>query len=146
MIEQHYAGVVENWDGRRVPARGSDSSGAPRGGPTADPMANRRRTLVGRFCPANRRKPSVGLEPTTPSLPWKVRTGMNGHMRARMGNFCLQPFTFGVPVHAGAWSPIPIVSCAQVTPPPAATCSRATRIASAAGIRGWPSSSAITPA
>src|ERR1039458_65385 len=62
------------------------------------------------------RKPSVGLEPTTPSLPWKVRVGTDGHARARTGKFCLQSTTFALPVHARTWSPLPIVSCAHVTP------------------------------
>jgi hypothetical protein len=36
------------------------------------------------------RKPSDGLEPSTPSLPWRFRGGNGGHGRARVVTFFLQ--------------------------------------------------------
>jgi hypothetical protein len=35
-------------------------------------------------------KPSDGLEPSTPSLPWKFRRGTGGHARAFANTFVLQ--------------------------------------------------------
>jgi hypothetical protein len=35
-----------------------------------------------------------------------------------MGRFCLQSQTLALPVHARSWSPLPILSCARVTPAP----------------------------
>jgi hypothetical protein len=43
MIEQHYAGVVENWDGERVPAEEQIRAARRATGPALDPLANRRR-------------------------------------------------------------------------------------------------------
>jgi len=47
-----------------------------------------------------------------------IRVGTNGHERARMGRFCLQSQTLALPVHARSWSPLPVLSCARVTPAP----------------------------
>ena len=43
MIEQHYAGVVENWDGERVPAELQIRAARRANGPALDPLAGRRR-------------------------------------------------------------------------------------------------------
>ncbi len=75
MIELHYAGVIANWDGKQVPAERSIRAARRTSG---------RQTWTERLRPdevqpmtkslANWLKPSVGLEPTTPSLPWKCST------------------------------------------------------------------------
>jgi hypothetical protein len=68
MIELHYAGVIANWSGKRVPserliriAREKVDTEWTRSKNERDPPNDE--------SPANRQKPSVGLEPTTPSLP-----------------------------------------------------------------------------
>ena len=73
MIEVHYAGVIANWNGKRVPserliriAREKVDAEWTRDKIEGDPPNDE--------SPANPGKPSVGLEPTTPSLPWKCST------------------------------------------------------------------------
>lgn len=71
MIELHYAGVIANWDGNQTPAERSIRAARKtrsRKHPTS--------LEVTRLIPPTKsleipEKPSVGLEPTTPSLPSK---------------------------------------------------------------------------
>jgi hypothetical protein len=46
--------------------------------------------------PCLRAKPSDGLEPSTPSLPWRFRGGAGGHGRALAATLSLQVAHFGV--------------------------------------------------
>jgi hypothetical protein len=50
------------------------------------------------------RKPSDGLEPSTPSLPWRFRGGTRGHGRAFAATFLLQIGQSGRVADARAWS------------------------------------------
>ena len=76
MIEEHYAGVIANWDGKARPRRAADPRAARAklsgremdAEPKAKGEAKCRKSLL------IHGKPSVGLEPTTPSLPWKCST------------------------------------------------------------------------
>jgi hypothetical protein len=69
MIELHYAGVIANWDGKQVPAEGSIPAARKNGGRkwTERLMSTEPQTMIKTL--EIRLKPSVGLEPTTPSLP-----------------------------------------------------------------------------
>ena len=61
-------------------------------------------------------EPSVGLEPTTPSLPWNDRVGTDGHEWARVGKLFLQWCEFRVTRSCRPSPSCPIVGCARVTP------------------------------
>jgi len=73
MIEQHYAGVIANWNGSRSQPTGKS---VPRVKLLDAEWTRykRREELRMNKIPANSMKPSIGLEPMTPSLPWKCST------------------------------------------------------------------------
>jgi len=71
MIEQHDAGVVEDWDGERVPAEVQIRTARQLMDPQRTLWPVESDTKVAAFSLQMSPKPSVGLEPTTPSLPWQ---------------------------------------------------------------------------
>jgi hypothetical protein len=82
MIELHYAGVIANWDGKQHSAEASIKAArkASIRAPSQLVDAEWTRWANQRDLPPDANsletsgKPSVGLEPTTPSLPWKCST------------------------------------------------------------------------
>jgi hypothetical protein len=52
-------------------------------------------------------KPSSGLEPETPSLPWRFRGGTRVHGRASAATFLLQIELSGCVADVRAWSFVP---------------------------------------
>jgi hypothetical protein len=77
MVEQHYAGVIANWDGKQRPAEASIRAARTAsirahvklvdGMWTERPMSTRPNSTTKSLETAG--KPSDGLEPSTPSLP-----------------------------------------------------------------------------
>ncbi len=51
-------------------------------------IGNKKQPICGQFCYS--KEPSDGLEPSTPSLPWRFRGGNRGHDRASAATFFLQ--------------------------------------------------------
>jgi hypothetical protein len=69
MIELHYAGVIANWDGKQVPAERSIRAARQNGRRKMDGKARSTRAEDNDKPLEIPRKPSDGLEPSTPSLP-----------------------------------------------------------------------------
>jgi hypothetical protein len=64
------------------------------------------------------RKPSVGLEPTTPSLPWKGKGVIGGTRRHERATKVLLFDPFLIRVASHSFRVVPSGSCAHVAPCP----------------------------